>query len=776
MKEFILSQNQKIKGFIENSKNLKLVFSIFSPLIFSLFISSVKLPLATYPFGFSLISAAKRDTFYFYLGGIIFAVFTKNIPLFLGYTSIIIFRFIFSRLSENRFEFSFKKEDFFSAENLFSEGESLKMAVATLGAFTYGMLKTVFGGFTIGDLVGTVFCIVISPAVCYLFSGFFSDKKKKARYETGYMALLCAFVLALSGISFFGMSLSVFFTSFISFLIAKSRSPMVASLFSLICIIAAEPLLSPAFAVAVFIAATLEKRSKIYSVCASAISFASLSYFVSGLPLFAASFPEYLAGAVIAIPVKKEFCDAFLPFFGYEQSRKIDADRDILTYKERKGRENIAEISKSFEELSKTFFELSDKNKRISIFDTRQICDRVCDRYCRRCAARDLCWERDYPVTLDTVNKISAKIYKSGRVTTDDLPKEFTARCHNAERLVSDIEKENTKVIKSLIKEDKTRAFALDYSVFSKILSEALEKNEAEYAPNAKARDSVKEELSKIGFSADSIGVYGTRCKKVYAFRISKSSLKCSAADIKNAVSTALSGRCEDPTFEFTDGGINVTVKNCNMFKTSVSLFGVASKKGEENGDCVRFFDGKNGFSYMLLCDGMGSGSLAAKKSLAASVFLEKMLSAGNSVSSSLSMLSALERADSNEGFTTLDLFEIDLVSGGCSFVKSGAAPSFVKRGTKLFKIRSKTFPIGILEDVDAERTTFGCMDGDKIIMLSDGVTEESEEPLWLCEFLTETDLETEDAAEKIVREAKKHTLGRDDMSAAVITISKISD
>ena len=90
--------------------------------------------------------------------------------------------------------------------------------------------------------------------------------------------------------------------------------------------------------------------------------------------------------------------------------------------------------------------------------------------------------------------------------------------------------------------------------------------------------------------------------------------------------------------------------------------------------------------------------------------------------------------------------------------------------------IRSKTFPLGILEDVDAERTSFDCIDGDRIIMLSDGVTEDNEEPLWLCEFLSETDLTQADAAEKIIREARKHTLGRDDMSAAVITVSKITE
>ena len=95
-----------------------------------------------------------------------------------------------------------------------------------------------------------------------------------------------------------------------------------------------------------------------------------------------------------------------------------------------------------------------------------------------------------------------------------------------------------------------------------------------------------------------------------------------------------------------------------------------------------------------------------------------------------------------------------------------------MRRGSKLFKIRSRTFPIGILEDVDAERTTFALEAGDTVILLSDGVTEDVEEPLWLCEFLSTADLSAPDAASAILAEARRHTLCRDDMTAAVLRVT----
>ncbi len=750
-------------------------FAAVAPTVFSMIIGQKSFMLSTYPFGLSLIAAAKSDTLFFFIGTLIFAIVTKNIPLVFGSVSILIFRFIFSRsfISQPLSVKHRLRDKILKNKNLFCESETLRLSTAALGAFTAGIMQTVMGGFGFSDLVGTCISVVISPFLCYLYYGYFGAVERQGfRYEAGIISLLVTLIFAISNFKPFGISFSVILAAFICFLLVKKANPFTVCLFSLLSILLVEPVLSPAFAASAALAAFLYPSSKVYAICIGSISFAALTFFIGKAQMFASFFPEFMAGTMLSSIVSDKSAAELLPFFCGGKSSSVAAD-EIAIYKETKSKESIRDISASFEELSKAFFNLSDKNTRVGIFDTRRICDSVCDKYCRKCAACTLCWERDYAVTLDTLNKISAKIYKTGKVSLSDLPPEFKARCNHAESLINDIEIENRRVIKSMIKEDKTRIFAVDYAVFARVLSEALAKNEAEYAPNLKARDALRDELSKIGFTADSIGVFGERCKNVYAFRIGKSALHCKAERIKEAMSSALGGRMEDPTFEFCDGGINMVCKQAPSFKISSSSFSYAAEN--ENGDRVTAFEGKNGYFYALVNDGMGSGKSAARKSSAASLFLEKMLRAGNSVASGIEMLSALARADSEEGFTTLDLFEFDSISGKGSFIKSGAAPSFVKRGSKLFKIRSKTFPLGILEDVDAERTTFDCEDGDKIIILSDGVTEDIEEPLWLCEFLNESDLEAPDIAEQILAEAKKHTLCRDDMTAAVIKVRKIN-
>ena len=756
---------------------IRRIFAAVSPAVFSLILSQRALPLSTYPLGLALIAAARGDTVFFFLGTLLFSILGRQLPTGAGAVALLIFRFIFSKVFAADSPLSVKqrlRDSFRRGEKAFCESETLRLATAALAAFTAGMLQTVMGGFSVGDLVGCCFCVLVCPCLAYLYTGYFSAAERGGfRYEAGLTALLVSFVYAISEVEPLGFSCSVLLAAFICFLLAKRKNPFTACFFALLSILAAEPLLSPAFAVAAALAALLFPRSRLYAVGVGSISFAAITFFIGGVELFVAFFPEFMLGAALAVPVREETAEKLLPFFDGGRIRKHDAEAEILSYKEKSSRESIKDISASFEALSKTFFDLSDKNTRIGIFDTRQLCDRVCDRYCRRCAAVNLCWERDYPVTLDTLNKISAKIYKSGTVQKSDLPPAFVQRCHNTDNLLEDIEIENRRMIKTLLKEDKTRAFAVDYAVFARVLSEALQKNEAEYAPNSEARARVLDAFANIGFRADAVCVYGTRCKKVYAFRLASGAMQCKANTIKAAIGTALGGRVEDPMFEFADGGINMICSAAPILRVSCSSYSLAGSGGEENGDRVTAFAGKNGYFYTLVNDGMGSGRAAAKKSTAAAVFLEKMLRAGNSVSAGIEMLSALARADGEEGFTTLDLFELDTITGRGSFIKSGAAPSFVKRGNKLFKIRSKTFPLGILEDVDAERTTFDCEDGDRIVILSDGVTEDIEEPLWLCEFLTATDLTAPDAAEKILAEAKKHTLCRDDMTAAVIAVKK---
>ena len=134
----------------------------------------------------------------------------------------------------------------------------------------------------------------------------------------------------------------------------------------------------------------------------------------------------------------------------------------------------------------------------------------------------------------------------------------------------------------------------------------------------------------------------------------------------------------------------------------------------------------------------------------------------------SLRLLNNFVQAEGEEGTVTVDLCEIDLFSGGVTFLKSGAAPSFLKRGKSLFRIRSRTVPLGLFGAPDSERINVEIEAGDRIILLSDGIIE-AEESEALRAALTLEGESPKGQAEAILATAPEG----DDRSVAVLEISR---
>lgn len=124
----------------------------------------------------------------------------------------------------------------------------------------------------------------------------------------------------------------------------------------------------------------------------------------------------------------------------------------------------------------------------------------------------------------------------------------------------------------------------------------------------------------------------------------------------------------------------------------------------------------------------MGSGTEAAFTAGTVTLILERLLTAGVKIKNALALVNSFIRERRIECSATVDAMELDLIRGNCAFIKSGAAPSFVLRGGRLFKLRSRTVPIGIMPSADAERIAFRVEAGDIVIMMSDGVTQTEED------------------------------------------------
>ena len=124
-------------------------------------------------------------------------------------------------------------------------------------------------------------------------------------------------------------------------------------------------------------------------------------------------------------------------------------------------------------------------------------------------------------------------------------------------------------------------------------------------------------------------------------------------------------------------------------------------------------------------------------------------------------------------------------MSGTAAFIKSGAAPTYIAREGTVYKISSRTMPVGIIKDADARITRFDTKKGDIIVMMSDGCCHDSEDCPWLVEYLcaymtkakrtvTVGEELCERLKDEILREAVKNAPEgeeRDDISVSVIVV-----
>ena len=115
---------------------------------------------------------------------------------------------------------------------------------------------------------------------------------------------------------------------------------------------------------------------------------------------------------------------------------------------------------------------------------------------------------------------------------------------------------------------------------------------------------------------------------------------------------------------------------------------------------------------------------------------------------------------------------ELDLMQGKAYFYKSGAAPTYVFRDGELFKLRSKTLPLGIIKELDTKKLKLEVRDGDVIIMVSDGVTQGKEESPWLYDILKKTlDAEGLKKAVELTLDRARRECDSDDISIVAVKV-----
>ena len=145
----------------------------------------------------------------------------------------------------------------------------------------------------------------------------------------------------------------------------------------------------------------------------------------------------------------------------------------------------------------------------------------------------------------------------------------------------------------------------------------------------------------------------------------------------------------------------------------------------ERCGDHTEAFTDAAGHQYFILSDGMGSGSAASLASRIAVRTLRNLISCDMSVESALRLLNALLMSETNtENFATADILFLNADTGEILFYKSGSAAALVYHDAEMQQITARSFPLGMMPDAPPSRISMHVQDGDRILLLSDGISE----------------------------------------------------
>lgn len=196
------------------------------------------------------------------------------------------------------------------------------------------------------------------------------------------------------------------------------------------------------------------------------------------------------------------------------------------------------------------------------------------------------------------------------------------------------------------------------------------------------------------------------------------------------------------------------------------------------SGDNYSIVESEKGMLTVLLSDGMGSGEKACSDSEAVLDLMEKFLEAGYAYSTAISLINgSLVARGEEQNMSTLDICSLDLYYGICEFCKVGAASSYIKRAHMVEQISSRSLPLGIFRGVDTETVKRRLVDGDYVVIVSDGIIDAMEESAYeedLCQVIGKIDIRNpKEMAENLLQYVLCRTRGRikDDMTVLVIGV-----
>lgn len=737
-------------GYLKSNKH-RIIRNIFFILL-SLSLGFAEFPGYIYPASLALLCACSTsDCIFVYIGSCICALLCKN-DGFILFTSYSLLYLLRKTLQD--------RENFQKTE--------LKSVICLAFATFISAVRFASSGFKAHSILSCLAYIAISSCICILLCALFLERRSNVsngRYTLSVLSVCACIVLSLSNINVFGIMISLIFACITTLYFSRANGLIYGCVCGFIMGFAcSDTVLSACLGITGLLSGAIFAYSSLAAITTFAMAGSGLCLYLLGFDGLVNYAPEIVCSALIFIPIRK-----FSPSFFSVVQNNVSGKTDLSCSK----KDEFESVADSLSGLSDIFFKLSEKTRHPSHADALNIISDSFNCVCSCCSMSSLCYAKKQTDLQDLYSKIGAKLY-NGTLNSENLGSLLSDKCIHTDKLSSQLNTSYNDAQFALLRHDRTQSIASDYSCVSRLIKSTCEKNIRNKTRCTRLEKSISDFLLKFNVTHSQVFVYGNRDISIEVHGISADKIPFTSSELSSHLSSVCKMSISEPSFDISDKA-DMIMRFERSDCITVEYAQCCSSKDDEqvNGDTLSFFDTENGYFYSLISDGMGNGEKAAFTSRLSSVFLEKMLCVGTQKNVCLEMLNNLLLSKNDETFSTVDLLEIDKYNSCAHFIKAGAAPSFVLRNSKLYKICSQTPPAGILPSFTAESTKFALEKGDVILMVSDGIIQPSDDALWLSEIIRiDTKNRPAFLASEILEKALVINERKDDMSVAVIKIS----
>ncbi len=403
-----------------------------------------------------------------------------------------------------------------------------------------------------------------------------------------------------------------------------------------------------------------------------------------------------------------------------------------------------------------------------------QLTDRAAERVCRSCPNSMVCWGEKYELFSKEFSRLLAQLRTGFPLTEFSMSPECAEECVNRSGVAKAVTAEYSRYLSAMSDKRRIRELRRIYvdqlAGMQEILRGLASGETSGCGKNKFAEQRVEKVLREAGVELPQAFLINGRDGKIRLEAYGAAEPSLEREYLGKLLSDAVGCELSVPEIAGSAGRFRITAAEHTPLSARVGACQLAKSGNSVCGDCCESFGDGKGMFYIILSDGMGTGSRARVDSAMVCSMLSKLLKSGISMPAALETVNTVMLVKSaDESFATLDICTIDLNSGECAVYKAGAATTYIKSSDKLLRATLSSPPAGSGGRLTVPAQKFTVADGDVIIMATDGAVLDEQ---WLSRELSKG-IEPRELSERIARAARAAENGKcDDISVVAVELT----